>query len=433
MKHPLRGESPPAVRGDKIMKKILCMLLALLLCTGCLLTGCTAVPTEQNNDTEKPEISEDFLKAVIQFCADSAALVVAQGGAEENIAFSPVSLYMALAMTSMGAENETLDAMLKAFHMEGMGKETVAEESRKLFNSIYFDNDIGKSYLANSVWIDDELKVKEDFYKITAAKFSASAHNVDLQDKTAQAEISKWVEEQTNGKVTRPVPDDTVGVVMSLINAIYFIDQWSSQFNPEITKNADFTLADGSKVNVPFMRQRLKEPRYVKTKDYETVTMSFKNGYQMNFYLPAGSVSASDLLTKNLILRGAEEQAANVAEDTDCQADISLPKFDIKADMNLTQMLDKLGMGIARDPEKADFTGMSDQKPLFIFSVVQSAVVTVDEQGCEAAAFTEAMSAGSAMEEPKVVEFNLNRPFAFTITNSHDVTLFCGVVNNPQA
>lgn len=387
--------------------------------------------TKVDDYTEKPEVSEEFLKAVIQFCADSAALAAAQSGPGENLAFSPISLYMALAMTSMGAENATFDEMVRAFHFDGMDKEKIAEETKKLFENIYFDNEAGKSHLANSIWIDDQLDVKEDFYKITAAKFFAPSYNVDLQDRTVQEAISKWVDEQTNGKVTRPIPDDVADVVMSLINTIYFIDQWGSQFDPEKTEDADFTLADGSKVSVPFMKQLLESPTYVKTKDYEAVAMYFRNGYQMNFYLPVGNTSASDLLAKNLILRGEEEQTANTATDGFYQANISLPKFDIKSTLDLTEMIGKLGMGSTLDPMKADFSGISDQNP-FISSVVQSAAVTVDEQGCEAAAYTEvSMKTTGIMEDPIVVNFDLNRPFAFTITDPHDVTLFCGVVNNP--
>ena len=52
-----------------------------------------------------------------------------------------------------------------------------------------------------------------------------------------------------------------------------------------------------------------------------------------------------------------------------------------------------------------------------------------DEEGVEAAAYTEISVNDSApMEPPSVVEMNLNRPFLFVIFSDDDVPLFVGTV-----
>ena len=60
---------------------------------------------------------------------------------------------------------------------------------------------------------------------------------------------------------------------------------------------------------------------------------------------------------------------------------------------------------------------------------MQAARVKIDEEGVEAAAYTELVAADSGpMERPPVVEMNLNRPFAFVIFDGNDVPLFVGTV-----
>jgi len=433
-------------------KILSCLFLAGLLGLTALLGGCTSANSAKSKDDSAallaqntafaqptmpaaskgeyrtiPEIDEGFLKSVAAFCADSSA-IAAKMNPENNLAFSPVSLYMALAMTSMGAEEETLSEMLTAFHMGDLSKETIAEQSKKLFESIYFENETGKTYLANSIWVDDDIReVKESFYKQTAESFYAPAYYGDLQSQETQKAICDWVAEQTNGKVERKIPDPiSDDWAMSLINAIYFIDRWSEQFSPDATETQPFWLADGKQVEAQMMKQTLTSAEYKKTDEYESIAMRFNARYKMTFYLPVEGKTADNLLAQKLIF--ADD---SVSEDT-YTVNLSLPRFDIKSEMELSKMLKDMGIERALGDGEVDFSGISDEDMLFISSVVQAAAVTVDEEGCEAAAYTEViMDAGGVFEESKEITLLFNRPFAFSLTDSNDLPLFTGVVQNP--
>jgi len=427
-------------------KILSCLFLAGLFCLTALLGGCTpassdasdALPAQNMAFAQPtmptggyrttPEIDEGFLKSVAAFCADSSA-IAAKMNPENNLAFSPVSLYMALAMTSMGAEEETLSEMLDAFHMGDLSKETIAEQSKKLFESIYFENETGQTYLANSIWVDDDIKeVKESFYKQTAESFYAPAYYGDLQSQETQEAICDWVDEQTNGKVERKIPDPiSDDWAMSLINAIYFIDRWSEQFDPNVTETQPFWLADGKQVDAQMMKQTLTNAEYKKTDEYESIAMWFNAGYKMTFYLPLEGKTADNLLAQKLIFADA-----SVSADT-YTVNLSLPRFDIKSEMELSEMLKGIGIERALGDGETDFSGISDEDMLFISSVVQAAAVTVDEEGCEAAAYTEVlMESGSSMvEESKEITLTFDRPFAFFLTDRNDLPLFTGVVQNP--
>ena len=99
----------------------------------------------------------------------------------------------------------------------------------------------------------------------------------------------------------------------------------------------------------------------------------------------------------------------------------SVPKFDVNSDLELTDTLKMLGVTDAFDDTRADFSPLADfDEPAAVTQVQHAARVKIDEEGCEAAAFTAIMgNATSAMpEDLPVVEMNLNRPFAFAITGA---------------
>ena len=81
---------------------------------------------------------------------------------------------------------------------------------------------------------------------------------------------------------------------------------------------------------------------------------------------------------------------------------VSLPKFQIDpAGFSLTTALRALGMPLAFDPGRADFTAIADSpnpdERLFLSDVFHKAFVKVDEQGTEAAAATGVVMAARAV------------------------------------
>ena len=63
-----------------------------------------------------------------------------------------------------------------------------------------------------------------------------------------------------------------------------------------------------------------------------------------------------------------------------------------------------------------------------------AARVKIDEEGCEAAAFTAIIADATAAmpQELPVVEMDLDRPFAFAITGADGLPLFVGTVNTME-
>lgn len=108
----------------------------------------------------------------------------------------------------------------------------------------------------------------------------------------------------------------------------------------------------------------------------------------------------------------------------------SVPKFDVDSDLDLIPALQALGVTDVFADGVADFSPLTDLDAL-VSQVKHTARVKVDEEGCEAAAFTAIMADAGAMmpEDMPVVEMNLNRPFGFLITGADGLPLFTGIVN----
>jgi len=121
---------------------------------------------------------------------------------------------------------------------------------------------------------------------------------------------------------------------------------------------------------------------------------------------------------------------------------VSLPKIEIDpgAPLALGDALSALGMPLAFDKAKADFTGIANPPSpadrLSIAQVFHKAFVKVDEKGTEAAAATAApmAAAGAAPEPEKPAVFNADHPFLFFLRDVRSgMILFMGRVNDPAS
>ncbi|NWV17932.1 ILEUB inhibitor, partial [Origma solitaria] len=113
---------------------------------------------------------------------------------------------------------------------------------------------------------------------------------------------------------------------------------------------------------------------------------------------------------------------------TDVQ--VHLPKFKLEESYDLKSDLSAMGLLDLFSGGKADLSGMSGARDLFVSAIVHKAFVEVNEEGTEAAAATAADIALLCM--PIVEEFNADHPFLFFIRhNPTQSILFLGRYASP--
>lgn len=366
--------------------------------------------------------------ALIDFSYNTAKAVLTDSN--ENQIYSPLSLYYALSMLAECASGETLNQILNVLQQTDLAYNR--EQSKILYNDYYINkSNSEKTTIANSVWLNSAYNgysYKQETLGVLAENYYASTYGVDFSKAAAAREMAKWIRNNTGNLLGNESDFDTDGsTALMLINAIYFKQKWANEFEERDTRSDTFYLADGNTVTTDFMYQTL-ENTITDTDTYLAASLDYKiGGQKMTLVLPDEGISAYDILAdtdeiKNILSNDASYSA---------QIKYSMPKFDYKSDMDLVETLNSLGMSKA-------FTNDAEFDKMFTFGakvdkVFQKATIKVDEQGSEAAAYTGIqIEPTCALVENTIVEFKLNRPFIFIISNESDIPLFIGVVNNPS-
>ncbi|NCB31658.1 MAG: hypothetical protein EOM66_09670 [Clostridia bacterium] len=142
----------------------------------------------------------------------------------------------------------------------------------------------------------------------------------------------------------------------------------------------------------------------------------------VRFILPNEGVAPKDILTGNSWAQALEGGEATGYGTITWQ----VPKLNYNESLNLNEAAKALGIEDALDPNQADFSPLSDS-PLYVSSIHQQSAITMDENGIEAASYTDIAMAGTAMPTDQA-EMILDRPFIYVIYVS-GLPLFVGVVN----
>ncbi len=282
--------------------------------------------------------------------------------------------------------------------------------------------------IANSLWLDNEIDgrkytFKEPFIKNATDNFYASLFTVDFSDKATSNLMSQWIMGNTNNRLSPEISIDK-DQIMSIINTVYYYDQWINRFNKEKTKEDVFYPESGESIICDFMNMTNASQSFSRGEGFTRSSLGLKNNGSMVFILPDEGVGVSELLSSpekiEDIFTGGEGKNGEVIW--------SVPKFGYSSSFDLTDSLKALNIHSAF-MQDADFSGITDGIA-FISGVKQETYISIDENGVEASAFTKIAYAGSAMPVDKA-EMILNRPFIYGITAPRGVLLFIGVCMNP--
>lgn len=110
--------------------------------------------------------------------------------------------------------------------------------------------------------------------------------------------------------------------------------------------------------------------------------------------------------------------------------EVHIPRFKLEIKYELNSLLKFLGMTHVFNPAKADFSGMSPDKGLYLSKVIHKSYVDVNEEGTEAAAATGDNIAVKRL--PIRHQFLADHPFLFFIMHTPTSTvLFAGKFASP--
>ena len=335
------------------------------------------------NSSRRKQLSapEGYCDSLWSFYGDSSRTYLS--GTQENRAYSPLSLYMALSMLAECTSGESRSQILSL--MSAPDIETLRTQAGQVWNANYCDDGAIKSVLANSVWLSDSLETNSGTIGTLAKSYYSSAHSGEFgSDEMTQA-IRGWLNEQTGGMLNDAVSDvaPDASTLMALYSTVWFKGRWDNEFNKQLNDTRTFHAPSGD-VQAEFMNQSF-DRSYYWGEDFGAVKQPFVSGCDMWLILPDEDKSVSDVLDSgnylSLLTDGYDYENSRTMK-----VNLALPKFDVTSTIDLREGLTELGITDVFS-ENADFSVLCSSE-LYVNSARQSARVTIDEEGCTAAAFT---------------------------------------------
>lgn len=351
----------------------------------------------------------------------------------ENIFFSPYSIYTAMGMTYLGATESTKKEFETTLHIEpdvnihdaikDLNRSLVKDKPSLLDHAkVLLGDDAYQFSIANALWVKPDFPIEQAFVETLADKYNAEARNELSVDA-----INEWVAEKTNDKITHllkpnDVPNNTVTI---LTNAAYFLGYWQQRFDKSSTSDQIFHGFNDEK-KVPLMYQTI-ETHYSETDQYQSVSLNYDNSsLAMAVILPKDKgEKAFRTLEEELNAAFLNEL---LSKQTKQEVQLYLPRFKMKIPSRLKKPLSDIGMLQSFTP-KASFCGIyadCASNPIWINNVVHEAFIKVDEAGTEAAAAT-AVIMVQEIAMPINKNFRADRPFIYFIYDKETgVILFMG-------
>ncbi|XP_017384368.1 serpin B6-like [Cebus imitator] len=353
-----------------------------------------------------------------------------------NIFFSPMSISSALAMVFMGAKGNTAAQMSQALSFSKIGSED--GDIHQGFQSLLAEiNRTDTQYLlrtANRLFGEKSYDFHTSFTDSCGKFYQANVKQLDfLNDtETSRTHINTWIAEKTEGKITEMLSPDSVDSLTKLIlvNAIYFKGNWESQFEKHRTRKMSFKISKNKEKPVQMMsKESTFKTTYVRKISSQILVLPYV-GQELNMIIILPSENTDLKMVEKKI---SYERFVEWTKPDKLQAremEVFFPRFKLEESYNMADVLRSMGMVDAFEQDRADFSGMSSKKDLYLSKVMHKSFVEVNEEGTEAAAATEDEIVYCCASY--TLRFCADHPFLFFIqhikTNS---VLFCGRFSSP--
>lgn len=343
----------------------------------------------------------------------------------ESVFISPLSVQLALAMTGNGASGETKSQMEKLLG----GTIPLDELNEYLYSYV---NSLGsadeyKVKIANSLWLrDDEnrLQAENDFLQKCCDYYSAEVFKAPFDSQTVK-DMNSWVSEKTDGMIKEIIDKISSESIMFLLNVVMFDAVWDEPYMNGVVSSGTFTSVSGEQRIVNMMPSG--ENIYLEDENATGFMKDYKDGkYAFAALLPNENININDYVES---LTG-EKISAILGNAKNERVSVKIPKFTCEFNMGLKDVLSDMGIELAFDEGKADFSKMakSSEGNIFIGDVFHKTFITVDERGTKAGAVTKVEVKDTAAPT-QLRQVFLDRPFVYMIIDkTNNLPIFMGVL-----
>ena len=354
------------------------------------------------------------------------------GDTGDNMLYSPISLYMALSILAEATAGETRQEILSLLGADSM--DALRQQAKQVFENQYQNDGVHTSILANSLWLDDHFSFNQETVDTIAENFYASVYQGALESPEMNTALKNWLSKQTGGlldesiQALEPMEINTALAIASTIN---YRCKWQSAFLSSQNTQKIFHGTKGDNT-ITYMNKTLLHGEYYWGEGYAATYLPLDDGSRMWLVLPNEDTTAAAVLQEGKamdMILGEDDSAGQLS----LRVNLSVPKFDATADLDLIEGLQELGIQKAMDYYEADFSAINNTLDgrMWLKRAQQGIRVSIDEEGLTGVAYTLMVAPGDGMPSMEEVDFVLDRPFLFVVESPDGLPLFTGIVNNP--
>ncbi|MBD3217318.1 MAG: hypothetical protein GF310_03515, partial [candidate division Zixibacteria bacterium] len=351
-------------------------LSALLICLIACSNVAESQPEEDIQVTQAELAAADstLRAATVEFGFKLFREVVADAEPMENVFISPLSVLYPLILSKNGAAGETDQAFADVLGVEGHSNRALNQKIQEITDQLSNADADVQFKAANSIWSRTGKGLVPEFVAVCQDYFDAIAREMNFQAPGAADIINNWVAENTNDKITEivksPISPD---IALLLLNAIYFNANWTYPFDTVLISTRPFHLADGSTKDCELMFRDFDEDRSYFDGYMERPILYFRDG---NYYTPGTVMGASvpygsegfymTLLMPDTAITMEEFMNLLTAENWQSWQKLrrehnwcfAMPRFRLGYDITMNDILASMGLDIAFESDRADFSNM---------------------------------------------------------------------------
>ena len=350
---------------------------------------------------------------------------------DSSLFMSPISVSYVLGMLIAGADGQTREQIMDVL---GLGNDpaTINAYFKKMIDEAPCVDPSVTLKIANTIDVNSALGINlyPQYASDMKSFYNAQIEALDFSDSRSLGIINDWCNTHTDGMIPEILDNISASAVMYLLNAIYFKAIWTEKFDPQETREMNFTTADGQTLKRQMMH-RLAPAAYGHDELCSMLCLPYgSGGYSMYVLLPNENKTVDDVI-QSLTGQGIDQLDSKMSSQN---VDILMPRFTTSSDIKLEGILSAMGMPLAFTG-LAEFPNMVPQRhDLYVSLMKQKAKIEVNEEGTKAAAVTIAgVRSYSAGNDYKY--FHATRPFVYFIMEGSTRTIFfigtyCGEKNS---
>lgn len=376
-------------------------------------------PKDKSICLETPIIKKYDEYQVLDACYNLALKIrkeITNKDPNNTFCFSTPSILIALSMVLKGLKDNDKAFFFKTIGVENCSEDEFHETIHNLIKKLTIESESTQCSIANALTLlKDGESFSKNFVMNLEDKYNGKVFS-GSEKESVVTEVNNFFSQKTNDMFNQVLnPSSNIDINFAIINSIYFKGLWEKSFDKDRITWENFVSCNQRSLKVDMLND-IRKLKYNEKNGIKMIEIPYKsiNGKNFSFvaFLPSKDSDIDNFetsLNKETICEFRQKAQSQLVS-------LKLPKLEINTALgDMLDYLKKLGFS---------FEGGLENKP--INSIIHNTKIKLDENGTEAAVFTQVASKGI---HPT---FIANRPFTFMIMID-DIALFQGSIRDQSA